>query len=315
MFDASTPDVGVFAAVMAEAARVYTPFDAVYADRLLRAAEKSWAWLQENPKPILPAETEGTGAYVYGRDGSQRFWAAAELFKTTGDRAYADYVRTYLDQHAPSIKPLGWENPETYGLLAAAFSDSAPAGLRSQTIRLLTRWADSVVTTVSSSADPWTTSISAFHWASNKTTLDNAVLLLIANSVAPNPRYVDAALDQLHYVLGRNALAKSFVESKYDVKQFYETYMDLQRLNGKVWGLPAWGHPGDGGIVVNEVALAEAGLKAPDYASPSWTMDAFYETAVPGVFVPAGQQDASSPSSTVTRWVRVATFPLASRAL
>ena len=48
---------------------------------------------------------------------------------------------------------------------------------------------------------------------------------------------------------------------KYDVKQFYETYMDLQRLNGKVWGLPAWGHPGDGGIVVNEVALAEAGLK------------------------------------------------------
>src|SRR5207302_180091 len=28
---------------------------------------------------------------------------------------------------------------------------------------------------------------------------------------APNPRYVDAALDQLHYVLGRNALAQSFV--------------------------------------------------------------------------------------------------------
>jgi endoglucanase len=211
VFDASTPDAGVFAAVMAEAARVYTPFDAVYADRLLRAAEKSWAWLEENPKPILPAETEGTGAYVYGRDGSQRFWAAAELFKTTGNRAYADYVRTYLDQHAPSIKPLGWENPETYGLLAAAFSDSAPDGLRSQTIRLLARWADSVVTTATSTADPWTTSISAFHWASNKTTLDNAVLLLIANSIAPNPRYVDAALDQLHYVLGRNALAQSFV--------------------------------------------------------------------------------------------------------
>jgi ABC-type glycerol-3-phosphate transport system substrate-binding protein len=67
---------------------------------------------------------------------------------------------------------------------------------------------------------------------------------------------------------------------KYDVKQFYETYMDLQRLNGKVWGLPAWGHPGDGGIVVNEVALAEAGLKVPDYTSPAWTMDAFYDVAV-----------------------------------
>ncbi|HEY3111884.1 MAG TPA: extracellular solute-binding protein [Chloroflexota bacterium] len=67
---------------------------------------------------------------------------------------------------------------------------------------------------------------------------------------------------------------------KYDLKQFFDTYMDLQRLNGKVWGLPAWGHPGDGGIVVNELALNEAGLKVPDYTGPSWTMDAFYETAV-----------------------------------
>jgi multiple sugar transport system substrate-binding protein len=56
--------------------------------------------------------------------------------------------------------------------------------------------------------------------------------------------------------------------------------MEMQRLNGKVWGLPAWGHPGDGGIVFNELALAEVGLKTPDHTSPSWTMEAFYDTAV-----------------------------------
>ena len=211
LFDVSTPDAAVLAAVMAEAARVYRPLDAAYADRMLAAAEKSWAWLQDNPKPILPAETEGTGAYVYGRDGSHRFWAAAELFRTTGEPAYADYVRTYLQQHAPSIEPLGWGNPETYGLLAVAFNDAADATLRRQIVQLLTRWADGMATTVTSPADPWATSISSFHWASNKTSLDNAVLLLIANLVAPKPDYVEAALHQLHYVLGRNALAKSFV--------------------------------------------------------------------------------------------------------
>jgi endoglucanase len=120
-------------------------------------------------------------------------------------------VQAYLDQHAPSIEPLGWSNPETYALLAIVYNDAADAGLRQQIVQRLSRWADGMATTVTSPADPWTVSISSFHWASNKTSLDNAVLLLIANSVAPNPRYVEAALDQLHYVLGRNALAKSFI--------------------------------------------------------------------------------------------------------
>src|SRR5262249_19258270 len=173
--------------------------------------EAAWRWLDHNPKAILPTDSEGTGAYAYSRDSSQRFWAAAELFKTTGDATYQQYVQTYLDQHPASIDTLGWGNPHTYGVLSVAFNDATDPALRKQITQLLTRWADGMATTVSSPANPWTTSISSFHWASNKTMLDNSVLLLIANSVAPNQKYVDAALDQLHFVLGRNGMAKSFV--------------------------------------------------------------------------------------------------------
>jgi ABC-type glycerol-3-phosphate transport system substrate-binding protein len=60
---------------------------------------------------------------------------------------------------------------------------------------------------------------------------------------------------------------------KFDTKQFYDTYWELQKLNGKVWGLPAWGHPGDGGYVFNQLALDEVGVKLPEYTSPEWTMD------------------------------------------
>jgi endoglucanase len=210
-FEVSTPDAAVFAAITAEAARLYLPVDPAYAEQLRSAAEKSWAWLEDNPKPILPAETEGTGSYVYGRDGSQRFWAAAELWKTTANPRFELYVTTYLDQHPPSIGTLGWGDPTTYGALSVAFNGEADPALRSTITDRLTRWADGMATTIDNPSDPWALSISSFHWASNKTTLDNAVLLLVANSVKPNAAYVEAALDQLHYVLGRNALGKSYV--------------------------------------------------------------------------------------------------------
>src|SRR5262249_32879558 len=55
VFDASTPDAAVFAAVLAEAARIYRAHDPAYADRLLTAAETSWGFLERNPKALLPA--------------------------------------------------------------------------------------------------------------------------------------------------------------------------------------------------------------------------------------------------------------------
>jgi endoglucanase len=211
VFDVSTPDAGVFAAVMAEASRIYRPTDPAYADRLLGAATLAWSWLQDNPKPILPAETEGTGGYVYSRDGSQRFWAAAELFKTTGDPTYGRPVATYLDQHPASIGTLGYGDPETYAVLSLISNDALDPTARAQLSSVLARWADGMTTTIGSPVNPWLVSISSFHWASNKTALDNAVLLLVANAVFANQGYVDAAIEQLHYVLGRNGLAKSYV--------------------------------------------------------------------------------------------------------
>jgi endoglucanase len=257
VFEASTPDAAVFAAVMAEAARVYKSVDPAYSDRLLTAAETSWGWLERNPKPILPVENEGTGAYVYGRDSSQRFWAAAELFKTTTNSAYADYVGEYLGKHPASIDTLGWGNPHTYGVLSLAFNDAADPALRKEIGQLLTRWADGMVTTIGSPVNPWSTSISSFHWASNKTTLDNAVLLLVANAATPDQRYVAAALDQLHYVLGRNALARSYVTS-YGANSVKNPHNRTMFIIGKlVPGVLVGGPNGDGQDGVTPASLGQ----------------------------------------------------------
>src|SRR5262249_37963109 len=50
-----------------------------------------------------------------------------------------------------------------------------------------------------------------YYWGSNGVALSRAVQLLAAHRVTGRAPFRDAALDQLHYLLGRNALGKSFV--------------------------------------------------------------------------------------------------------
>jgi endoglucanase len=129
--------------------------------------------------------------------------------------------------------------------------------LRKEIGQLLTRWADGMVTTIGSPVNPWSTSISSFHWASNKTTLDNAVLLLVANAATPDQRYVAAALDQLHYVLGRNALARSYVTS-YGANSVKNPHNRTMFSIGKlVPGVLVGGPNGDGQDGVTPASLGQ----------------------------------------------------------
>ena len=50
-----------------------------------------------------------------------------------------------------------------------------------------------------------------YEWGSNGTVANYGMQLLLANAFRPDPRYVHAALENLHYLLGRNAFSLSFV--------------------------------------------------------------------------------------------------------
>ncbi len=50
-----------------------------------------------------------------------------------------------------------------------------------------------------------------YYRGSNGLVLENAIVLLTASLASGKSSYRHAALDQLHYVLGRNALGKSFL--------------------------------------------------------------------------------------------------------
>jgi len=211
VYEVSTPDTGLFAATMAQAARVYKPYDAQFAQKAQAAAEKAWGFLEKNKQVILPPLNGGTGGYVVGSDDSHRFWAAAELFKTTGQSKYNDFVRQHVKDYGVMVKPLSWIDTTTFGLFAYYFNDKADKSIREEIRETVTTWADDMANMVTSPINSYLLSLSTFEWSSNKTALDNGVILLVANEMKPNQVYVNAALDQLYYVTGRNALSKSFI--------------------------------------------------------------------------------------------------------
>ena len=196
---------GDFAAVMAIAARVYKPFDAKFAGTCLTAARKAYAWLQQHPN-ILFQNPPGisTGGYGDRSCNDEALWAAAELWRTTRDAAYKkDFVGT-------NISAPGWPNVASMGLWTYALanpSDAAAAAIRKATEdaanRLVARAADNPYRTTMSTRD--------YVWGSNSVVANQALLLLVANAFQPDRRYFETALDDLHYLLGRNTFSLSWV--------------------------------------------------------------------------------------------------------
>lgn len=105
----SATATGDLAGVMAMAARIYEPFDSAYAKKCLDAATLAWEWLVQHPDApgfINPPEIS-TGEYGDGNDKDERYWAAAELYRTTGKEEYHQAV-LQLVQLSFSKYSLGW---------------------------------------------------------------------------------------------------------------------------------------------------------------------------------------------------------------
>jgi endoglucanase len=204
------------AAVAAIAARVFPPFDAAFAARSLGAARRAFAWAEAHPGLVFhnPAGIV-TGEYGDDRCDDETLWAAAELFRTTGEAAYGErFVRSYA-AGGPTVSatdyPQDWRNVKNLALwtyaLAAGADPSAREVIRTDTLAA----ADAIVVRTQASGYRVSLRPEQYVWGSNGGVANYGVLLLTANALAPDPRYVQAALDNLHYLLGRNTHGTSFV--------------------------------------------------------------------------------------------------------
>jgi len=204
-----------FAAVMAIAARVYRPFDGAYAQKCLRAAEDAWQWLNQNPNVVFQNPPGiSTGDYGDAHCEDERLWAAAELARTTGHSSYTEYFLQHYGEFLDSVQPA---KPPTWSMVAplALWSYVLGDGKDERAIKSIRQRSIDTANQIAERTNrhPYRIALTSndYIWGSNGVTANYAMQLLIADRLRPDKRYVEAAFDDLHYLLGRNTFSLSWV--------------------------------------------------------------------------------------------------------
>jgi endoglucanase len=206
------------AAAAAQGARLFQPYDAAFAARLLAAARTAWTAANANPSLFAPAAdgNSGGGPYDDSFVVDEFYWAAAELFITTGEAAYGDAV-TSSPLHTANIFDVtgfywGYVAPLGRLDLATLKNRLGPQDLRRVQSSVLAA-ADALVAVQNAQAwgQPYAPANNMWAWGSTSQILNNIVVLATAYDISGHDRYQDAALEAVDFLLGRNALNISYV--------------------------------------------------------------------------------------------------------
>lgn len=206
---------GDFAAVLAITSRLYRPIDAAYADRTLEAAEEAWRWLENNSNVTFhnPAGV-ATGEYGDGDCSDERLWAAAELWRTTREETYSRY---FVAQYGNFLKTLSASTPPSWANVAplALWSYALGKGADGAALTAIRERSLSAARELVEQAarNPYRHTLVSrdYIWGSNSVVGNQAMQLLVANAMAPDPRFVQTAMENVHYLFGRNTFSLSWV--------------------------------------------------------------------------------------------------------
>jgi len=200
-----------FAAVMAQASRVYQNTDPAFAQQILDASRKAWIWANENPQAFFTKNPEGvsTGMYNDTCMKDEFFWAGAELFVATGERKYFDLIAS--DMGKICFRPgESWRNYTDnlgyYTLLSSGRLDKENDDLLREGLIHL---ADSLKDRINEI--PYKIPLDRFLWGSNSDILNMAIVLLYAYEKTGRKDYLNGVLKTTDYIFGKNATGYSFM--------------------------------------------------------------------------------------------------------
>jgi endoglucanase len=223
------------AAAAAQGARLYEPYDAGFADDLRRAAKRAWVAAAAHPEIYAPNTNvidpnPGGGPYDDTDVTDERYWAAAQLYLTTGGQRYADAVLgsplhvggAREDVWKPTGFDWGWTAPAAR-LDLATVPSTLPG--RADVVASVVAAADGYVAIQQSQPFglPYAPE-GGYAWGSTHQVLNNAVVVATAYDLTGDQAYRDAALEAADYVLGRNAINNSYVKG-------YGTYFSQKMHN------------------------------------------------------------------------------------
>ncbi|HET7868509.1 MAG TPA: glycoside hydrolase family 9 protein [Burkholderiaceae bacterium] len=226
------------AATAAQCARLWQRIDAPYARRCLEAAERAWDAAVRFPDVYAYNTFAGGGPYDNQDVSDEFYWAAAELFASTGDPYYLESLQEsshYLDAPAAQRNETGALLQSELGVAGTIVLATAPSELPATQVararERLVAAARAYLAQISREGYLLPYSVDQYPWGSNANIVNRALVLGIAYDITRDPAFFNGAAEAMNYVLGRNPLDQSYV-SGYGSRT-------VQNPHHRFWSRPA----------------------------------------------------------------------------
>ncbi len=202
------------AATAAQCARLWKSIDGAFSAKCLAAAETAWEAARANSVLLAsPQDSTGGGSYSDRDVSDEEYWAASELFITTGKPSYRDAAVS--SKHFRTVpagsSSMSWNSTAALGSISLM---TAPNGLAAADIQAIRK-------NIVAAADRYVAAgesqgyglplAGRSQWGSNSAVLNNALVLGLAYDVTAERRYRDTVTAAIDYLLGRNAMDQSYV--------------------------------------------------------------------------------------------------------
>ena len=213
-----------FAAVMADAARIFEPYQADYPGFSAQAAamaERAYQWAKEHPQAFYwqgqlkgPAVT--TGTYGDGKASDEFFWAASALYRLTGKQTYLDDA---LQNKPQRFTTPTWGNVASLGAFEWMTGGSSNLPEKVETLKadMVGQLNDYCAEAIKSAAtscfnSPYGNNPRDFGWGCLAEHLCcQALALLYADQLSGQQNYRRYAQQNADYLFGRNATGYCYV--------------------------------------------------------------------------------------------------------
>ncbi|MDQ2587735.1 glycoside hydrolase family 9 protein [Saccharothrix yanglingensis] len=204
------------AAVAAQAARIWKTIDPAFSAKAQAAAVRAYAAAKANPAKIAdPNDGTGGGAYSDPDVTDEFYWAAVELFTTTGEASYRADVTSSAHFKGASLNNRGFDWGAT-GPLGDITLALVPNGLPAADVAAIkakfVSVADGHLSQMAAQGYPAPyRPTEGYDWGSNGLVTNNISVLALAHDFTGAAKYREGVFQGLHYLLGRNPLSYSYV--------------------------------------------------------------------------------------------------------
>lgn len=220
------------AAACAQAARLWKDMDKSFSDQCLAAAEKAYEAAKKNPDMYAPLDQSiGGGAYGDTDASDEFYWAACELFRTTGKDNYLSDMKSsewYLNipttlskgETNGTIGSFDWGNTGALGSLTLVLDPDCLGGDKSKLEKTVVAAAEKYLEIEESQGygQPYGQSKLSYEddtvgyvWGSNSFIADNAIVIAAAYDLTKDDDYMEGVISAVDYLLGRNPVDYSYV--------------------------------------------------------------------------------------------------------